>query len=694
MAIYPFLISVFFLCSSSLVYPNDDDEILHAKRISDLWNSKEREIVEKQINLFLTKYPNSNYRENFFAILGDCNYEKKDYFQAIQLYRLVSSQELRNFIFPRLIDSLNKYGDAKTIITEIKPYLENVDKISTEQEKIYTYHYAHALLKHATELPAGEFQEEYLDEAGYRLSLLYDECKNKNVDQALYFLNLIIKNCKSITYFDYILYKHHCILYTLGEWKKAREEFQSFLKSYPNHIHRDKILKRILISTEKQILVKRNSKEDLNELYSQWIEDLIQIENNNPNQFKDHFKKFEAYSYLKQYEEAIHSLETFIAQNKENNKKALANYLIAKNYHDFLKNYEKFIFHAEKAIELDKEFKRDLTLQLHLFHAYFSLYNSNNSLDNEVFLKSIEHLKTAYELDENSINDEIKQWYFHYLLQKIDLSHKYTFKVFDQSENEDAAMAIKIFHQIYTQPTDKELFILSKLYAGMGDFKRSLSLLEDLIVNSKSNYSENAQLLLGQIHEFNKNYDQSTSIYQLMTQSNSQQFQYIGKLCHWSLELKLAQNFDENNEFLKELKKLEMRRTFNTEPLHLEAGLHYAFYNSLISSEKDKKLLENLIKLKKNFLIQEGIVFKDYHIQREQNKEKDVVFNHYIHFIDAYISLLESKKIEDLKEKEVQMSKTKKLFLELKKSNLQNTLFLPKWIDEALKVYNESFQNQ
>lgn len=689
----------FLILFSPHLYSNDE-EILHAQRIADLWKCREVNLVEHQINQFLTNYPNSPFREQFFAILGDCHYYQKDYLQAIQLYRLVTSDDLRFNIFPRIIDSLIQYNDPTTTIQELKPFVENVDQILSEQQRISTYHYAHALLKRAEKHREIQNKENDLDEAGYQLILLYDDCKNENVDQALYFLSLIINHCPSITYYDYALHQHHCILYTQKKWNEARTHFISFLEKYPNHIYSEGILKRILKCTENELLAKKKSNEDLTLLYSQWIDDLIRIEISDPAKFKEHLKKFEAYSYLKKYQESIDSLKSYIQLSNVNDEKlAYANYLIAKCYLTHFNDYENFIRYAENAMTLNPHFQEDFSLRLHLFHATLSLHNLNTIAEKkENYLnQSIEHLKVAYELNHNELDSDDTKWLFNQLLKKLDLSHKYTFKIFDSFQKNDAKFAIKLFNQIYQNPSHNDLFIFAKLHAGVKNFKKSIAILTKLKnhFEETNDLSKEIDLLMAQIYEKKGDLNQSNAIYaQLIAQNDSPSFQYIGKLCSWSIQLKLCENENQQKELLKELKKLEVRRNFNTEPLHLEAGLYHAFHDlSIDSTTKENKLLENLNKLKHSFSIKEGIVFKDYHLQREKNPEKNKIFDSYIKFIDASIYLLEAHLLEDGEDKKSKIVLSKSLFDELKKSNLQNTLFLPKWIDEALKEYNELFQS-
>ncbi len=71
-----------------------EQEMLHARRVFQFWADREELFLEQEIKNFFSIYPKSEYRESFYAMLGDVAVQKGCYDQAWSWYSKIASPEL------------------------------------------------------------------------------------------------------------------------------------------------------------------------------------------------------------------------------------------------------------------------------------------------------------------------------------------------------------------------------------------------------------------------------------------------------------------------------------------------------------------------------------------------------------------------------------------------------------------------
>ncbi len=102
--------------------------------------------------------------------------------------------------------------------------------------------------------------------------------------------------------------------------------------------------------------------------------------------------------------------------------------------------------------------------------------------------------------------------------------------------------------------------------------------------------------------------------------------------------LKILQGKEKIEPLLNELNQLQINRSLNTEPVHLEAAYDYAKYHS---RGDPKRLLKLLGAAKEAFTSQKDIPAKEYHALRGTNQRLDYVYQAYLMLFDARIAQTE-----------------------------------------------------
>ena len=123
------------------------DEALFVRRILEFWRDKDFTIVKSQIGQFHKQYPQSEYTDSLWVILGDIHWQEKNYESALTVYKSISKPSYQDKVFNNCLDCLYRLGRYQEI-TEILPAKMSVRSLdfSDEQQTLWAYYQAEALL--------------------------------------------------------------------------------------------------------------------------------------------------------------------------------------------------------------------------------------------------------------------------------------------------------------------------------------------------------------------------------------------------------------------------------------------------------------------------------------------------------------------------------------------------------------------
>jgi len=180
-----FLFTMIDPATSFAISPNEE-EIQHAKRITELWKDKETELVITQIEAFVKDYPNSIFQESLLVILGNSYWMNKNYNKALNVYEAIQTQEFQDRVLKNKLDSLINTGNFERAITELQPRVlaEGIKPISDE-EHIYIYYYAEALMQSAKKTSSTKKRELLYNTAEKRFASLSDSTYEINANEGM-----------------------------------------------------------------------------------------------------------------------------------------------------------------------------------------------------------------------------------------------------------------------------------------------------------------------------------------------------------------------------------------------------------------------------------------------------------------------------------------------------------------------------
>ena len=113
------------------------EENLALRRISEYWKERDYKAAKLQIEMFLSKMPESAYADRLWAMLGDLYFQEKNYKQAIVAYDKIEGKEGRlNTLFHRL-HSLYETASYEAFVLAADLFLNYPNATSGQIDTIY-----------------------------------------------------------------------------------------------------------------------------------------------------------------------------------------------------------------------------------------------------------------------------------------------------------------------------------------------------------------------------------------------------------------------------------------------------------------------------------------------------------------------------------------------------------------------------
>jgi tetratricopeptide (TPR) repeat protein len=420
------------------------------------------------------------------------------------------------------------------------------------------------------------------------------------------------------------------------KWKEARETALSFLALFPSHEQAPQLIRHVLYC----------SKQDLK--LDQWIGDLkLALSRELSPAEKNNFQHLLIKALLESqdYTLALQEIEVALQQAADDAELHLAAAICHKK---LLLPATSFIYHAEKALSLNKE------LHLQLYNAYLASYQENNQPGD--LEQAANHLWEYQLAKPGALKQEHTLWLANHSYQK-----------FCKGDAASSQRAIALFEGLINAETlsikeasihlENEALKLVDLYAKTNHSAKKTALLEALNRNYEAEPAlswkckKRVLFELAQSYESLLEKEKALKTYDQLLHTSPHTSSYLADaslLQKVRLQYGFMHERQETNpqiaQILNDLKNLQIKRSLASEPIHLEAALEYVEIKRDLSSASTKQetSLFFLKRLKEDFLGEEDSISKDYHAARAQSKEKEGLFQAYMKYVDAQILLAEA----------------------------------------------------
>ena len=113
------------------------EESLELRRISEYWKEKDYQTAKMQIGEFLDRYPASSYADQLYAMLGDLNFQDKEYARALTFYEKITDQEYLSKTHFHRLHSLYETGSYGEFILQSASFLKHPRSGAEEINTIY-----------------------------------------------------------------------------------------------------------------------------------------------------------------------------------------------------------------------------------------------------------------------------------------------------------------------------------------------------------------------------------------------------------------------------------------------------------------------------------------------------------------------------------------------------------------------------
>lgn len=474
--------------------------------------------------------------------------------------------------------------------------------------------------------------------------------------------------------------EYSLVTYNNENWPKSREMLKNFLDHYPESSH-VAIAWKYYLSTSLNLMKILESGEQINYSKGDFLNDLnlVMGQENvlNQNEQKEcRFLQGKIAYEIEDFDRAIAHLNDYISLYPQDESTPEAHLLVALCHHKSNGNPNLFCQHAEAALEGDSKLNEKSSIHLELFNVYLSMIKEGKEEHQPLYDLAAKHLYTALQLQELPVKLENQLWlanyYYDHAMQAPqvfaadgfvpDADHKEAYdKAFSLFEKillrEDSDNLIELTsNQTYLE---WEVLKLANLVGRESAPERKVALLKSLIEQQTQHADWDWKLQKEALVELAKAYNETDRLENALETFNFIAENYRNRPTFVSeyaalhggrLRFELmnpAMKVEDNAEVFKilnDMKELQIRKNVDSEPLHLEAALEYAWIRAQITPDEDRPMryLFFLNRIKEDFENLEDPMVVDYHKNLKDSGEKAQIFAAYMEFLDAEIARCEA----------------------------------------------------
>lgn len=159
-----FFFSFLFAIGAQCLTPHPiqaSEEDLFARRIIEFWKDKDDHLVKKQIPEFLKLFPQSSFKDHFYAILGDLYLKEKDFASALEAYNQVVDPQIQTKTLNNSFYCLYQLKNYIALKAAIAPLVGPV----REFNPLFVFYYAESFYRQALMQKQGNEVAKDLEEA-------------------------------------------------------------------------------------------------------------------------------------------------------------------------------------------------------------------------------------------------------------------------------------------------------------------------------------------------------------------------------------------------------------------------------------------------------------------------------------------------------------------------------------------------
>lgn len=527
------------------------------------------------------------------------------------------------------------------------------------------------------------------------------------------------------------LYLEYCLVcHTNGNWNKSYTILRTFLQQYPRSEHAGIARKYYLAAC---INLLKQSEEDINFPYQKehFVEDLSEVLASNcsleiTERNECEFVLAKVNYELGRFSKALTLFNEYLESYSTGPHLAQTHLYIALCHHELGGGEIKFCEHAEKALSLDPSLQNRSALQIELFNVYLSRLSEekNPTRQAEFTNAAATNLFEAYATSAATIKDENKLWladfYFNQLKKPASLFEVEA--VATHIDNPEIAnRAEELLNNVLVSKSTQRLISLTKeqtsfewevlkyasLLSRKGQTQDRLILLRDLIEQQNRHEDWNWQLRKEALLELGKTYedlgDKENAIdtFAFVANHFSNDVCFATKYAELHAarirfeQMPTEQRHEEHPKvraILNDLKELQIKKHVQSEPIHLEASLEYAWIRAHLSGEKNgaDRYIFFLERIKEDYTNYDDPIVAAYHDHLDHDAAKKEIYVTYIKFLEAELLRAQGKNkmlSQKTAEAEELNSKALDLLVEVKEKDY-TTYYLHNRIAKSIDAIN------
>lgn len=551
--------------------------------------------------------------------------------------------------------------------------------------------------------------------------------KNNNDSKASEYLSCLEKEAPDFHAMDLLSFEKASILFRQANYIESRKAFVEFLKAYPNSPLQQNALQQLSLSSLK--ILEGLPPQDPQ--YSSRIREaaadlqkLLETPDLQESVKSVSLLQLARLKYdLKEYAEACQTAKKYLQAYPKDSQSHQAHLILA------LSSYQRddmavFIAEAEEVIKTQPHIPCAGVLHKYLFNAYIQLAQKNppKAAYRLFLIQASEHLYTAIHQYRTETDPKHSLWLAKYYCDRIqERQDKYSAEpLSDPQEIQWIERSLSLLkdtlpfdrkgHLFITNPSEQVesgIINLSLAYGYLNKKDEQQQVLETLVKTQKNlsfnwQHTDTALFYLSQCYEKQGKQQQALEGLSQLLQQHEIADPYLCALSklQYARGLFFTVPLTERNpthpkilQSLQIFREIEIQRSLATEPIHLEAAIDRAeIHASLAVIEKRESTLKIYLNAAKELFTQrDDILSKDYHKMRQENVEKEEIYQAYLMLVDAKIAsadaFLQRKALKG--DGRQQEDAARALFQNLQKGHYALTHYLRKDAEESLKALDK-----
>lgn len=503
--------------------------------------------------------------------------------------------------------------------------------------------------------------------------------KEQQIDEARLTLNNLLKEFPDFPQKAQAAFELAHLEFQTASWDSCRRNSLSFLQEFPDH-DLSLFAWRHLVSASSEIAAQKPEQRELKEQLIVDLEALLAQSHRFSSSEQADFQFLLATTLfeLGDLDRASQRLQDLLTQGTSFSQQPNALLLLSLCYRD--KDPVKFCQIAETALNKGA----NLLDVAHIHTSLFNVYIDLSEAQPDLLEKAIEHLYAAFEA-KAEIQPKNLLW----------LADVYYSPLKEELENDlcpslplatRTAAILERAIQSQTWDLNEEnlyfesaIYKLAKLYSVLSKNEEEIALLEKLMAHYQALpqfkwiHEKEARLLLAEAYLRIGREEKASPLFDfIVSTSSNMRSKVYATASLQSARLKFAQSIKkqlgpthpELMKVLSQLKDIVLQRSLQNEPIHLEAALDYIDFHNKLDNSSEKKL-KLLIKTKSDFEQTSDLLSRDYQESRTQLPRKNLIYEGYIHLMEAEILYLQARMTKETELQKELQAKAKDILLQI-----------------------------